>query len=99
MSTQLPSVAVARYTDEYLRFVIDTHKRLRDDDRRRYRRGVIWLVVYQIVVAGPVRISLDTLAHHKIFSWISPFIIPSIIALVLCIWGIGLLYVFGRKYK
>jgi FtsH-binding integral membrane protein len=92
MSNQLPSFLVARYTDADL-------KRIRNEDRMSYRKGVIWLVVYQIVVAGPVRIALDTLASHKIFYGLQPFIIPIIVGLVLCIWGIGILYIFGRKYK
>ena len=92
MQEKLREFLTARYTEADLR-------RIRNEDRRKYRKAIIWLVVYQIVVAGPVRIALDTLALHKIFSGLQPFIIPIIVVLVICIWGIGLLSVFGYSRR
>lgn len=72
-------------------------KIVRDLDRRFYRNRVIGLVVFQLAIAGPVRIAMDTLASHQVFAWIKPGIMPSIIGVVVLIWVFGILHVFGRR--
>lgn len=73
----------------------------RDDDRQRYRRAVIWLVLYQFIVAIPVRLALDFLVTESKFRglyFLKPYILVAIAILVLLIWLLGLPQAFRRRY-
>ncbi len=76
-------------------------KALRDKDRRRYRANVIWLVLYQVIVLGPIRVAFDTATNNPRFgdlSAVKVYIVPAMIALVLLMWILGLTNAFRRKY-
>jgi hypothetical protein len=74
---------------------------LRDKDRRRYRGRVVLLVFYQILVVGPIRYAVDLMLGNPKFgdlAFIQPYVLPAMVALVVVIWGLGLLAAFERKY-
>jgi hypothetical protein len=74
---------------------------LRDYDRRRYRRRVVYLIAYLFAIIIPVRITLDLIVSSPKFSavhFIKPYIIYAIALLALVIWILGLRIVFQRKF-
>ena len=82
------------FTTNEVRLELDKH-------RRRYRRAVVWLVVYQVAVLGPIRYALDTLIRNPKFSKmliIEPYIVPGMVLLVVLIWALGLPNAFRRRY-
>jgi hypothetical protein len=71
-----------------------------DDARRSYRRSVLWLVFYQVLVLGPARWAADSLAEHQAydgFHFIKPFILPGMVIAVLLIWFFGIRVIFRRR--
>ena len=70
-----------------------------DADRRRFRRNVIWLVFFQILVAGPVRIAADSLiANPRVgIEFVQPYVVPAMVVLVVLIWVFGIKTVFARS--
>lgn len=74
---------------------------LRDHDRRKYRRRVIYLVAYLFAIIIPVRITLDLMVSSPKFSaihFIKPYIIYGIAALALVIWILGIKVAFQRRF-
>lgn len=75
-------------------------RKLRDGDRRFYRRQVIWLVLYQVAVLGPCRYAMDIILNNPRFQWLSfvkPYIVFGMIIAVFLIWSIGLTVAFRRR--
>ena len=75
-------------------------KRIRDQDRRFYRRQVIYLVAYQLIVLLPIRYAVDyTLERPMLqdFKLLSVYIPTGMAIAVLLIWIFGILFVFGRR--
>ncbi len=76
-------------------------RHLRDEDRRFYRRRVALLVIYQFMLAIPVRYSLDFLVLESRFrglDYMKPYIMPTIAVLVLLVWIFGIPQAFRRRY-
>lgn len=75
-------------------------KELRDDDRRFYRRQIIWLLAYTVAIAAPVRIGFDLLVSQPKFhaQFLMPYGIFIIVTLVVLLWTIGLSVAFRRRY-
>jgi hypothetical protein len=70
-----------------------------DKQRRRLRANTIWLVVFQILVAGPVRIAADSLiANPRLagIAFIQPYVVPAMVVLVIFIWVCGIKAGFRR---
>jgi hypothetical protein len=73
---------------------------MRDADRRRYRANVALLVIYQVLVIGPIRLAFDTALNNPRFgnlAFVKPYIVPGMVVLVLLIWVIGIKMAFRRK--
>jgi len=73
---------------------------LRDKDRRAFRANTIWLVFFQIAVAGPIRIAADSLlANPRLvkLAFIQPYILPGMVGIVMLIWIFGIRMVFARR--
>lgn len=90
---QLPSQFVRKHTDADLR-------RIRKQDRRMYRRGVVFLVIYQLIVLLPVRYVIDLTLKQPIFkdfSFIQAYVPAGMAVSVLLIWIFGILWIFGGK--
>jgi hypothetical protein len=74
---------------------------LRDHDRRTYRKRVWFLVLYQIIVLGPVRIAIDTLLAHpwlSAYAYLKGYSILLMVGLVILIWVVGMRVIFARSY-
>ena len=76
-------------------------RQYRDMDRRKYRAGVILVLVLQVVIVLPVRFAIDTMLNHYMlrdFSYLKPFVPIVLLALVIAIWIFGILFIFRREY-
>jgi hypothetical protein len=74
---------------------------MRDADRRRYRKAVILLVFYQVIVVAMARIGVDflpwnTLLKDVIFLKSYSILVP--VFFVFWIWIVGIHVAFRRNY-
>jgi FtsH-binding integral membrane protein len=74
-------------------------KELRDNDRRFYRKQVIWLLAYTVAIAAPFRIGFDLLVSQPKFhaQFLQPYGIFIIVSLVVLLWVVGLNAAFSRR--
>lgn len=74
-------------------------KELRDNDRRHYRKQVIWLLAYTVAVTVPVRIGFDLLVSRPKFQaqLLKPYGIFVIVFFVALLWVVGLNAAFSRR--
>lgn len=73
-------------------------RRVRDHDRRIYRRWVIFMVFYQIIVAVPVRLALDVAVRHAGHPEWQPYIPGVLVLIVGALWAVGIWATFRRRY-
>jgi hypothetical protein len=76
-------------------------RQARDADRRRYRTNVIYLVMYQIIVAMIGRIGVDFLPWNTLLKdviFLKPFSIVVPLIFVIAVWLVGLHVCFKRNY-
>ncbi len=83
-----------------------TVRDLRDHDRRIYRFWVITLGVAQVVLAGGFRyladIAMVKAANNPRFEYLvgmKPYILPTMICLVVLMWTVGIWFTFRRRYR
>ncbi len=74
-------------------------KELRDNDRRFYRKQVIWLLAYTVAITAPFRIGFDLLVSQPKFhaQFLKPYGIFIIVFLVVLLWVVGLNAAFSRR--
>lgn len=54
------------------------------------------MVVFQMIIAVPVRLALDVAVGWPRFAWFKPYTVPVVILFVVGIWVFGIIAVFGR---
>ncbi len=76
-------------------------RKARDADRRRYRKNVIYLVMYQVAVVAMARIGVDLLPWNSLLKdviFLRQFSIVVPVMFVIVIWLVGLHVCFKRDY-
>jgi hypothetical protein len=76
-------------------------RRMRDADRRRYRKAVILLVMYQVIVVAMARIGVDLLPWNSLLkdvAFLKSYSIVVPVIFVIVIWLVGLHICFKRDY-
>jgi hypothetical protein len=78
----------------------DPVRRVRDADRREYRRRILLLLILQFI-AAPVRVAGDVLLAHpwmKDYQHLKLYAVLLPLAYVIALWTIGIWWVFKRNY-
>jgi hypothetical protein len=78
----------------------DPLRRIRDNDRREYRKRIIWLLILQFL-AAPVRVAGDVLLAHpwmKDYQHLKLYAVLLPLGYVIALWTIGIWWVFKRTY-
>ncbi len=83
------------------RVTLSTMRHFRDADRRRYRKNIIYLLVYQVLVVVAARICVDVLLANillKDVQFLRPYAIIVPLIFFVMIWLVGLHVAFRRSY-
>jgi NhaP-type Na+/H+ or K+/H+ antiporter len=79
--------------------LLSESRRLRDKDRRTYRRRTILMIAYMMLTGVSVRLGLDAaLNYFTSYAFLKPYAIVPMVILVIFIWIFGILVVFRRNY-
>jgi FtsH-binding integral membrane protein len=73
----------------------------RDEDRREYRRRVIWVLALNLVVMIGLRMGIDVLfAQHQLrdYQHLKPYTMLVMLGFFFAIWVLGIWVSFQRRY-